>query len=174
VEISGIHNGPNALKLRLPCHGIVYASNCSNFPALPPSAPVPKRTPPNNDYIIDIPVVQFQVPSCRTFMILHEYLHTKRGERLIFQLLDLPPTPPTQRLELAGLVERMTQVAIGPSRLEGLLEREEILRDVANNGYALGIIDPEFWHNLNFAHQVVVQSIQACQNTTTGASHTGE
>jgi len=101
-------------------------------------------------------------------MILHEYLHTKRGERLIFQLLDLPPNPPLQRLEGTNLVERMTRTAIGPSRLEGLLEREEILRDVANNGYALGIVDLEFWRNLNFAHQVVVRSIQACQATTAG------
>lgn len=160
LEISGSYTGLNGLKLVLPCHGIVYAANCANFPPLPPSSPVPSITTTTNESTIDLPVVKFQVPSCRTYMLLHEYLHTKRGERLVFQLLDLPPTPPSQRLDVNILVERMTKTSVGPARLEGLVERTGILQDVANNAYALGITDHDFWKNLNFAHSVVVQAIQ--------------
>ncbi|KAF8802257.1 hypothetical protein BYT27DRAFT_7197352 [Phlegmacium glaucopus] len=123
-----VHQGSNVRYF--PVHQIIFAANCATLPDFPYSESCLDNL---SDYYT-LPVVRLEVPSLRSFHVLHRYLYTKDTN-----LLRTALTPPHGEVCNATLYHKI-----------------EFIRELWMNACALCVVDSALYivlQDLYVAHQ---------------------
>lgn len=142
-----------------PIHELVIVSQCANLPPLPPSDAKP-TTRANHSVTLTLPVIPVTLPHPESFGLLHDYLYTKRHDRLVASLLPLPysalppidmSVPVTKRNLSAALAKTFT--------LHALVERARAIHGFWSNLCTLGVADEPLWKSLEIAWGILIEGM---------------
>lgn len=145
--------------LLFPFHALILAAHCANLPNLPPSAPIPVYNP-NSSITITVPVVPLTLPHTASFGLLHEYLYTKRYDRLISALLPLPydALPPIDAC--ADQTRKNLSEALAKEHsLKELVDLTRQMHGLWSNACKLGISDEGLWALMHTAWDLLIGAI---------------
>lgn len=143
-------------------HALVLASNCASLPRLPPSASSHGAT-----VSVTLPVLPLTIPAPAAFAPLHTFLYTHSAPQLLSALLPAIPgsflstltSPQALRGTLASGPALHTLSAHLMSSAPGMGALTNVAQNIAavwRNAVALGVHDPELWHCLDLAWEVIL------------------
>jgi len=158
-----------------PANALVLATHCTLLPSLP------RSRPSNKTAVVTLPIVPLAVPSVETYQFLHEYLHTKRPDVLLRNLLqplasliptaDAPSTSSTKAVymsqfsnkHLYSLAQQLASLAYSRGGSQGaatpLMALARVVNGLWRNTCALGIFDPELWAVMDLAWEVILAAL---------------
>jgi hypothetical protein len=145
--------------LLFPFHALILASHCANLPNLPPSCPEPLYHP-NNSITITVPVVPLALPHAASFGLLHDYLYTKRYDRLISGLLPMPyeALPPIDQCK-EKTKQNISEALRKEYDVKELIELARRMHGLWSNTCKLGIADEGLWTLMHTAWDLLIQAI---------------
>lgn len=146
----------------VPTHALILASNCASLPRLPPSAPSHGAT-----VSVTLPVLPLTIPAPAAFAPLHTFLYTHSAPQLLSALLPAIPasflstltSPQALRGTLASGPALHTLSAHLVSSAPGMGALTNVAQNIAavwRNAVALGVHDPDLWHCLDLAWEVIL------------------
>ncbi|KAI9452068.1 hypothetical protein BJY52DRAFT_1205788 [Lactarius psammicola] len=148
----------------VPTHHIVLAAQCAHIPRLPVSRPQARSSG-----ALAVPVMPLVVPHAEAFAPLHAFLVAHRLDRLMANLLPVPPTM------LAGSRAGSASAAAGPfahvsapqvatylsasaagDKMSALMALTRTVSAIWRNACALGVFDRDLWAALDFSWEVIL------------------
>ncbi|KZS99807.1 uncharacterized protein LAESUDRAFT_732856 [Laetiporus sulphureus 93-53] len=167
-------NSSTATLPLFPAHALVLAVHCTLLPQLP------RSRPSNRTASLQLPVVPLTVPNAETFEMLHAYLHTKRADRLLAELLPplanvIPPAHGAASSSagrpayisqftsegLLRLAHSLASSAAGHPQgaLPALMGCTRVINGLWRNVCALGVFDAELWGVMDVAWEIVLAAL---------------
>ncbi|KAH9077530.1 hypothetical protein EDB83DRAFT_2504056 [Lactarius deliciosus] len=138
----------------VPTHHIVLAAHCAHIPRLPVSRPQTRSSG-----AFAVPVMPLVVPHAEAFAPLHAFLVAHRLDRLMANLLPVPPAM------LAASRTGGASAAAGPfahvsapqvAYMSALMALTRTVSAIWRNACALGIFDRDLWAALDFSWEVIL------------------
>ncbi|KAH9060285.1 hypothetical protein EDB87DRAFT_1562111 [Lactarius vividus] len=145
----------------VPTHHIVLAAHCAHIPRLPVSRPQTRSSG-----AFAVPVMPLVVPHAEAFAPLHAFLVAHRLDRLMANLLPVPPamlagtragsaSGPFAHVSAPQVATYLAASAAG-DKMSALMALTRTVSAIWRNACALGIFDRDLWAALDFSWEVIL------------------
>ncbi|KAH8984848.1 hypothetical protein EDB92DRAFT_1936459 [Lactarius akahatsu] len=148
----------------VPTHHIVLAAHCAHIPRLPVSRPQTRSSG-----AFAVPVMPLVVPHAEAFAPLHAFLVAHRLDRLMANLLPVPPAMlaatrtggasaaagPFAHVSAPQVATYLAASAAG-DKMSALMALTRTVSAIWRNACALGVFDRDLWAALDFSWEVIL------------------
>jgi hypothetical protein len=150
THLFAVHSKPITRVTLYPVHALVFAAHCAHLPPIPHTN---SAAPTEDGKKIVLPVVPFCLPNPPTFLMLLDYLYTKRGNYLLAALLPILPRGPKPSLT------QLSQTLAASYPVHALLSFAAKVHGLWSNVVVLGVFDKKLSQIIEVAWKVLLDAL---------------